>query len=142
MINSDFSIIAKKFPNAVICLDSALTYYNITDIIPSEVHIAIRRGTRVPKNDYPRIKVHKFSDRQFSTGIVTKKIDGVNVKIYDIEKTIVDLTRMRRRTGLEIVKQAIREYISNRSRDFRKLIDYANLCRIKYILTTYVEAMI
>lgn len=46
--NPDLVAIALRYPNAVICLISALSFHAITTQIPHEVSLAIRRDTRSP----------------------------------------------------------------------------------------------
>ena len=45
--------VAKRAPNAIICLISALQFHNLTTQIPHKVRIAIENKRWVPKFDYP-----------------------------------------------------------------------------------------
>jgi predicted transcriptional regulator of viral defense system len=51
--NPDLVTVSLRFPNAVICLISALSYHEITTQIPHEVSVALSRGSRMPSLDYP-----------------------------------------------------------------------------------------
>ncbi len=99
----DLVIVASRVPKAVICLISALSYHELTTQIPHEVSIAILRDSRNPRIDYPPISVHQFSSDSFSAGIEKHEIDGVEVKIYDPEKTIADCFKFRNKIGMDIV---------------------------------------
>jgi predicted transcriptional regulator of viral defense system len=52
MSNPDLVTVSLRFPNAVICLISALSYHNITTQIPHAVSVAVPRDSRVPSLDY------------------------------------------------------------------------------------------
>ena len=88
--NPDLITICLRFPNAVICLISALAYYDITTQIPHEVSVAVHRNSRVPSLEYPPVHTHRFSDAAYKAGIEEHLIDGATVKIYSPEKTLAD----------------------------------------------------
>ncbi|WP_290766944.1 hypothetical protein [Halanaerobium sp.] len=76
-------------PNGVICLLSALSYYDLTITNPWEYYIAIHRDEHRPKlPDYPPLSIFCFAGKQFNTGIKEVDIEGSRVKIFDKEKTI------------------------------------------------------
>lgn len=49
----DLVTVSLRFPNAVICLISALAYHDITTQIPHAVSVAVQRKSRIPSLDYP-----------------------------------------------------------------------------------------
>ena len=44
-IVSPLIIYSKKYPNAVITMDSAFYYYNLTDVIPNKIYLATDRNS-------------------------------------------------------------------------------------------------
>ena len=44
----DLCIVSLRYPKAVICLISALSFHDLTTQIPHEVYIALPRGSRAP----------------------------------------------------------------------------------------------
>lgn len=88
--NIDLTTVSIRVPNAVICLISALAYHGITTQIPHHVSFAVPRNSRLPSLDYPPIQAHRFSNQAYKAGIEQHQIDGIIVKIYSIEKTLVD----------------------------------------------------
>ena len=69
--NPDLITVSLRFPNAVVCLISALAYHGITTQIPHEVYVAVPRDSRVPSLDYPPIRAHRFSQEAYKSGIET-----------------------------------------------------------------------
>src|SRR4030043_1148195 len=88
--NPDLVSVSLKIPSGVICLISALAYHEITTQVPHEVYVALERGTEPPRLGHPPVRIFWFSGQVFTLGIQTYKIDGVPVRIYSPEKTIVD----------------------------------------------------
>ncbi len=136
----DLVTIGLRFPNAVICLVSALSYHDLTTQIPHAVSVAIRKESRTPSLDYPPIQAHKYSDSSYEAGIEEHVIDGVSVKIYDPEKTIVDCFKFRNRIGMDIVLEGLKLYKTRMTFDHKKLLSYAKICRVERVLQPYLEA--
>jgi predicted transcriptional regulator of viral defense system len=111
------AVAAKLVPNGVICYDSALSFHELTDRIPSYVWVAIGPRDWRPKIERPRLQIARFSPKDFEKGIEQHTIEGVSVSIYSAAKTIVDLFKSGRRqnafykstTGLAHATQAMKE---------------------------------
>ena len=130
-------------PNGVICLLSALSYYDLTTTNPWEYYIAIHRDEHSPKlPDYPPISIFYFGDKQFNTGIKEVDIEGSKVKIYDKEKTICDCIRLRNKVGTDVVKEAMQNYLKRKDKNISKLLDYAEVTGIKNIVKRYLEVLV
>jgi predicted transcriptional regulator of viral defense system len=140
--NPDLVTVSLRFPNAVICLISALAYHEITTQIPHEVSIAVPRDTRMPSLDYPPIKVHKFSNETYRSGIEEYRIDDVPVKVYNPEKTLADCFKFRNKIGTDVVMEALRLYKTRKKFDVGKLLQYARICRVERVMRPYLEGAV
>jgi len=140
--NPDLVTVSLRFPNAVICLISALSYHNITTQIPHAVSVAVPRDSRIPSLDYPPIQAHRFSDEAYNAGIENHVIDGAHVKIYNPEKTLADCFKFRNKIGMEVVLEALKLCKSRQKFNLERLLTFAEVCRVKKIMSPYLEAMI
>ena len=140
--NPDLVTVSLRYPNAVICLISALSYHNITAQIPHAVSVAVPRDSRAPSLDYPPIQAHRFSHEAYTSGIENHSVDGVSVKIYTPEKTLADCFKFRNKIGMEVVLEALKLYRSRQKFNLEKLLTYAKICRVKNVMTPYLEATI
>ncbi len=140
--NQGFVDLARAVPGGIICLLSALSYYELTTFNPSVIAMAICRGSRKPKINYPPVEFYHFSKKQFEAGINKIKIKGYKIRIYNLEKTICDCFRYRNKLGLDIAKEGLSEYLKRKDRNLEKLLEYAEICRIKPLLQTWLNAMI
>lgn len=137
--------VSKIVPKGVVCLLSALSYYELTTYNPWEYYIAIHRDDHKPKlPEYPPIKIFYFSEKQFNTGIEEINIEGNNVKIkiYALEKTICDCIRYRNKIGVDIVKEAINEYVKKNERNIDKLLNYAEITGAYNHVKKYLEVLL
>ena len=139
--NPDLVTVSLRFPQAVICLISALSWHGITTQIPHAVSVAVPRDARLPSLDYPPILAHRFSDASFKAGIELHNIDGVQVRIYGAEKSIADCFKFRNRIGMDVVLEALQLYRQRMKFDSGKLLSYARACRVENIMRPYLEAI-
>lgn len=140
--NQGFIDLARAVPKGLICLLSALSYHELTTFNPSIISMAICRGSREPKIEYPPVEFYHFSKRQFEAGINEIKIKGHKIRICCPEKTICDCFRYRNKLGLDMAKEGLFEYLKGKDRNLEKLLEYAEICRIKPLLETWLNAMI
>jgi len=140
--NQGFIDLACAVPEGVICLLSSLSYYELTTFMPSIISMAICRGSRKPKIEYPPVEFYYFSKKQFEAGIDEIKIEGYKINIYCPEKTICDCFRYRNKLGLDAAKEGLSEYLKRKNRNLEKLLKYAEICRVKPLLQIWLNAMI
>jgi len=129
-------------PRGVVCLLTALSYYGMTTVTPREICMAIEKHRRFTLPEYPPIKLYLYSPPAYAEGITEIRIGGVAVKIYDKEKTLCDCIKYRQQIGMDVIKEALREYLRNSGRNIEKLRRYAKTCRIESVLTKYLEVML
>jgi predicted transcriptional regulator of viral defense system len=139
IVRLDLVIVSQKIPHAVICLISALSFHEITTQIPHKVDIAIPLKAHKPIIDYPPIQLFWFSEKNFLAGIEIHKIDGVDVRIYSVEKTLADCFKYRNKIGLDIAMEALRLYWQRKKTNVSKLLEYAKVCRCEKIIKPYIE---
>ena len=140
--NPDLVTVSLRFPNAVICLVSALTFHDMTTQIPRAVSVAVPRGSRAPSLDYPPIRAHRFSTKAYEHGIEAHRIDGATVKVYSREKTLADTFKFRNRIGMDVVLEALRLYRERSGFNPGAVLCCARVCRVENVMRPYLEAML
>lgn len=140
--NQSFIDLACAVPEGVICLLSALSYYEMTTFNPSIISMAIHRKSWRPKIEYPPVEFYYFSKKQFEAGIDKINIRGYKVSIYCREKTICDCFRYRNKLGIDIAKEGLSEYLRRKDRNLERLLKYAEICRVKKLMEIWINAMI
>lgn len=140
--NPDLVTVSLRFPNAVICLISALSYHGMTTQIPQVVSLAVSRDARMPSLDSPPVRAYKFSEAAFKAGIETHMIDAVTVRVYSPEKTLADCFKYRNKLGMDVVLEALKRYKSDKPFKLNGLLEYARICRVEKVMTPYLEVML
>jgi len=140
--NPDLVKISLLIPKAIICLTSALYFYDLTTQIPRSIFIALPRAVRKPRIAYPPIDVSYISPKIYSEGIEIQIIDGVEVKIYNPEKTIADCFKFSKKVGQEVAIEALKDYMKKPHPNIEKLITYAKINRVEKKIRPYLETLI
>ena len=134
--------VAKRIPNGVVCLLSALQFHNLTTQIPREVWIAIESTTWKPEFSYPPLKVMRFSGQAFIFGVKEHEVNHVPVKVYSPAKTVADCFKFRNKIGLDVAIEALRETWRNRQATMDELWQAAKVCRVANVIRPYLEAVV
>jgi predicted transcriptional regulator of viral defense system len=139
---TSFIDVCQAVPSGVICLLSALDYYDLATFNPSEIYVALRHSAKLPKIEYPPIRKFFFRDRYYFHGIEKIKTAHGIVRIYNQEKSICDMFRYRNKLGEDIALESLKNYLKQKESDINKLIEYAIQCHVKTIMLAYIKAMI
>ena len=140
--NQNFIEIAKKIPNAVVCMISALSFHRITTQIPHEIWIAVPRDTWRPSMDYPPLHYTVLTENVYNFGIQEVNINGTIVKIYNPAKTIADCFKFRNIVGVDVAIEALREVWRSRKATMDELVEAAEVNRVSKIMRPYLEAIV
>jgi len=138
----DLVTAALKVPKGVVCLISALSFYQVTDEIPHWVDMALPKGAWENKVEYPPMRYFHFSEKTWKEGIEVHQIDGCSVKIYKLEKTLADCFKFRNRIGLDVATNALKEAIRSKKAKPKIIYDYAKTCRVDKVMKPYLEALL
>ena len=134
--------VSKIIPHGVICLVSALSYYELTTYTPGEYTVAVYRKYNIKLPDYPPIKLYYFSDKYYIDGVEKIDINGHIIKMYNVEKTICDCLRYEDKISKDIIVESIKEYVGRRDKNISKLMNYAAKAKVKNAVQKYIEVLV
>lgn len=126
-------IINKLFPDAVLCMQTALFYYQYSDRSPAEWNIAIDKNASRQrfKIDYPFVKAYRVEPAFLAIGETSGEIDLTGVRIYDRDRTICDVLRNMNKMDKEIFNKAIQSYVADPKKNISNLLQYAKELRVQ-----------
>jgi len=142
-IVSDIEIITKLVPMGVLCIFTAIDYYELATVNPTEICVALPRGATcpvLPPNLF--IRIYHMTDSHFEAGIINTEINGVMARMYDAEKTVCDCFKYDNEVEKGIALEVLKNYIGGGNCNIQKLMEYAKLLGKKKIIYPYVEALI
>ena len=120
-------IISKKYPSAIITMDSAFYYYDLTDVIPRKTYVATNRNSNIINDEkIVQIKVPKDILNFGKDEVI---VDGEKVKMYNKERLLVELIRKKNQIPFDYYKEIISNY--------RKIVDELDMYKIEEYLSLY-----
>lgn len=131
----------RRVPGGAVCLLSALRFHDLTSQSPHEVWLAIGPKDRMPAAGNPPLKIVRFGQEHFQLGLETHKVEGVEIRVYSVARTVVDLFRYRNKIGLDVALEALKEGWRERRFSLAQVNDIASRCRMARVLKPYLEAL-
>ena len=130
---SEVGTVIRLFPDAILCMDTALRYYGYSDRTPGDWHLAVSKdsGKSRFKIDDPFVKPYYVEPAVLELGLTTGTMDGHAIRIYDKDRLICDCLRYRNKMDKEIFNKAIQKYIADPEKSIPKLMEYAGPLRVK-----------
>ncbi len=108
----DLVAVSRRSPRGSVCLNSALSFWDLTDEVPAEVHLAVPRGSHRPRISYPPVRVHVFATDTFNLGREQVRLEfGEEIAVYSPERSVVDAMRLRGQIGTDVAYEALRRYL-------------------------------
>ena len=131
--NGEIAIIKRLFPDAVLCMETALFYYGYSDRNPAEWNFAIDKNVSKFRTniEYPFIKAYRMDSDLLRIGETTGEIDFIKVRIYDRERTICDVLKNMNKMDKEIFNKAIQGYVKDLKKNIPNLMIYAKKLRVE-----------
>jgi len=140
--NPDLVAVSIKVSKGVVCLLSALAFHEATSEIPRYINIAIPRGAWANKINYPPVKFYHFASKAWEAGIEKQKIEGYQIKVYCLAKTIADCFKFRNKIGMDVAREALKIAITEKGVQPKEIMQYAEICRVDNIIKPILETML
>jgi len=110
---------------------SVAAVHDLTDEIPPAVQIAVPRSSHPPRIAFPPAAVVRFEASTFELGLTrVEAAPGESVRIYDAPRTVVDLMRLRHRSGEPTALAALHRYLRRRDARPAELLKVAAALRV------------
>lgn len=140
--STDLATVCARVPNGIICSNSALAYWDLTDELPAVVHIAVARGAHRPHLDFPATEVHVFAAATFGLERQEETSEtGERLSIYSPERAVVDAMRLAHRIGRDMAMHALNRYLGRPDAQPRRLVAVARELGGQRRLTNALEAV-
>jgi len=119
---------------AVVCLLSALSYYDLTDTIPKRVWLMVPAERRSRSRN---IKLYRARDPNWTDGVVVQK----GYSITSFERTIVETLALRSMISPRLGINALKQAISEKRTTTDKILRMADTLDIKHRVLPIIEAL-
>jgi predicted transcriptional regulator of viral defense system len=133
--------VARRVPEGVVCLLSALRFHGLTTQNPFQVWIAIGPGTWRPRVEHPPLRLVYLSGPALQEGVEEHDVAGVTVKVFSAAKTVADCFKFRNKIGTDVAVEALRDYRRVHPKRLEALWRFAEIDRVTRVIRPYLEAV-
>ena len=123
--------------------ETALYFHDLCDRTPIKYQLTIPSyyNTKLLKDK--NYDFFYLKEELYEVGIIEMKTPyGNKVKVYDLERTICDIIRNKRRIETALFTDAMKRYAERRDRNSIKLHKYAKLFNIEDEIRKYLEVLL
>lgn len=135
--------ISKRSDKIIFSHETALFLHGISDRVPFE-HTITAPSCCIPSAAIKsECKVYYIKPELFDLGkTILKTPSGNEVQAYNLERTICDCIRSRKKMGTETFLAALKMYAASPKKDLNKLNSYAKKLRVSNVLRQYLEVLL
>lgn len=132
-----------RFKRAIYSHETALYLHGLNDRSPLFYSVTVPSGYNATTLKAEGHKVFYVQRVLYPLGEITMKSPhGNNVQSFNLERTICDLLRSRRQVDIQIINDALKQYVALQAKDIARLTTYAKRFGIQKILRQYIEVLL
>ncbi len=138
----EFVILQSKSKNAIFSNMTALYLYGFSNRIPIKYDITVPVGYNGILQKLDNVNLYYCKRDLLELGLTNYTLDSGNViKVYDLERTICDIIKNKKKIDLELFNKAIREYFYSKRKNNLKLYEYAKKIKIEEKINNTFEVL-
>ncbi len=127
----EFVILQSKSKNAIYSNTTALYLHGFSNRIPIKYDITINSGYNGSLQKEDNVNLFYTKRELLDLGVINYKLDSGNIiRVYDLDKTVCDIIKNKRKIDAEIFNKTIREYFYSKKKNTLKLYEYAKKMNI------------
>lgn len=132
VINDDYYKIISKSKNAIFSYTTALFLHDLSDRTPLYFDITVPRGYGGQLQEIKSVSLHYVDNSVLNLGMeIIKSPFGMDIKCYDVERTICDIIKDKKNMDKEIYSKALKWYAERKDKDLLKLVKYSKKLNIE-----------
>lgn len=141
---SEEKMIATFLQEGIVCMESALFFYGYSDKTPLVWTIAVPRNISRAKTKINNLayKLYFVQDDKLAIGKAEGIFNGIELPVYDRERTICDCFKYKSKMDNEMFNKAINAYVADENKNLGNLSKYAKEMRVYKKVAELMEVML
>ncbi len=137
-------LLHKLLPQGIVCVESALFHYGYSDFAPRAWSVAIPRtaSRAVSRIEEFPVKAYYIQKEYFLIGKSVENFNGVELAVYDRERTICDCFKYRTKLDRETFSKALNAYIADERKNLANLSWYAKKMKLYAKMMNVMEVLL
>lgn len=143
VFEDDMYSLQYRFRRGIFFKDSALFLHQMIDRTPDRYQMNFPLGYNAPAiKQYP-VQVYRQKVKWYALGVEEVLTPGQHkVRVYNVERTLCDILRTRDASDAETIRQAMLSYTQRQQKDIGRLIQYADLFKVREKINAYMEVLL
>lgn len=137
----DLAEAARLVPNGVVSLMSALRHHGLTTQLPNAVWMTIPHKARTPTATGLPLEIVRATGEAMTAGVEHISVEGVQVPVYGVAKTVADCFKHRRHVGEDVAIEALRDALRQRKTTPGELMAFAAIDRVAIRMEPFIKAV-
>lgn len=127
----EFVVLQSKSKYAIYSNTTALYLHGFSNRIPIKYDITVKSGYKGSLQKQDSVNLFYTKKELLDLGVINYKLENGNiVRVYNLEKTICDIIKNKKKIDAELFNKAIREYFYSKSKNALRLYEYAKKMNI------------
>ena len=138
----DFYLLQKKYGRGIYSHDTALYLLGYSDRTPAKYTMTFPKGYNAPSLKQETIIIKRVVPENYEFGQIQIKSPAGNlIRTYDLERTLCDILRGNG-NDIQIITDAMKRYAASGEKNIHKLMQYAELLRVRPKILRYLEVLL
>ena len=137
----DFFLLQQRLRKGVFSHETALYLLGFSDRAPIQIVMSFEYGQSTPRIKKEGVRPVMVSN-DFDAGIIEINRHGMNVRVYEIERTLVDLIKPKYDVDNEQLIPALKKYAKYDKRNINKLYSYARKFGVEEKIQNYMGVLL
>lgn len=144
VMEDEYFTLQSVCPKAIFSNETALFLHGMSDRLPLVFDVTLPNGYNTSNLKKTRdLNIFRCNTDVYDLGICTvRSPHGKNLKVYNIERTICDIIKNKKKIDKQVFVDAIRIYAKKKDKDLTRLNKYAKIFGIEENVRTYLEVLL
>lgn len=136
-------ILQTRSPSVIYSGETALYLHGLIDREYTEICITVPNGYNATRLKRANIRVKYVSKETYDKGICSvPSISGNKVNVYNKERCICELIKDRKKIEVQNFQTALKEYMAGKDKNLTRLLEFAEIFKIRDEVMKYVEVLV
>ncbi len=136
-------ILQLRYPKVIFSGETALYIHGLIDREYSQITATVPPRFNRTRLLSEGVVIRQEQEERYNLGIVELQTNfGNTVRVYNVEKTICDLVKMRGKIEVQHYQTAIKSYMRRKDKDLTRLLKYADILKVRDEIMKYIEVML
>lgn len=138
-----YFIVLSKSKYAIYSHSTALYFHDLSDRTPLNLDITVPNHYGGVLQKTENITLYTVSEDVLNLGMMEMESPlGMNIKVYDMERTICDIIKAKNKMDAEIFSKALKNYVKRTDKKLSVLFKYTKQLNIEEKVRDYIEVLL